>query len=367
MRMFAPAFLFGVISRFFPEWGLAENCPHFLTSNFGLFVFGVLGVLEVVANWDDSVRELISESNIEAYVKPLVAALMSYSICTPEQTQVLAAAVGGVSDALSAASGSVVVELASNAVTSAASAVSSGMDVHAVSNAVGVVAPGPVEAASSAGGLSFSAIVASLFCCGGTFGLCKVRAGIVAAVRELDPDNALNLNTLLTMIEEGSWLAILPVLMVFPFLALLLMVLAAVLGWLLSRPLKKIAESRRAYWDAVGKEGMLKTVRNRAVVIFVVGVFLSAIPVLGYLSTVIALNLLVFGVLSMYEKPSSRIIAKLVMRFVKLTLLLIALFFSSIPFLGIILLLPHVVSYLMRVHNIKCRGCSQSGRILEGN
>ena len=56
MRMFAPTFLFGAICRFLPEYSwcpsqiseLAASCPPFLTGDFGLCVFGVLGVLEII-------------------------------------------------------------------------------------------------------------------------------------------------------------------------------------------------------------------------------------------------------------------------------------------------------------------------------
>ena len=357
MRMFAPTFLFGAICRFLPAYSwcpseisaLAESCPPFLTGNFGLCVFGLLGVLEVVANWEDSVREFISETNIETYVKPLFAILTSYSICSPEQMQVLSAVVDGVPDAMSVACDPAM----TNAVTSAVSTVTSGLDVNTVSNAVGVAVQSSPGTEPSSTGVSFMAIVSSLFCGGGTFGLCKVRAYIVAAVRELDPDNTLHLNTLLTLFEEGSWLAILPVLLVFPIIALLLMVFFAILGWLFSIPLKKIAEKRRAHWDAVGKEGMLKAVRTRALVIFVMGVFLSTIPVMGYLVTVVSLNLFVFGVIALYEKPAYRILLKLVMRFIKLTIFLFAILFSSIPFMGIVLLIPYMVSYMMRVRKLK--------------
>ena len=274
MRMFAPTFLFGAICRFLPAYswcpseisGLAASCPPFLTGNFGLCVFGVLGVLEIIANWDDSIKELISETNIETYAKPLFAALVSYSICTPEQLQVLSAVVEGVPGVVPACD-----PAAANAITSAAQ--------------------GASGTEPSTAGLSFKAVFSALFCGGGTFGLCKVRSYVVSAVRELDPDNSLRLNTLLTLFEEGSWLAILPILLVFPIIALLLLVLFAIIGWLFSIPLKKIAEKRRAHWDAVGKDGMLKVVRIRAAVIFALGVFLSAVPVLGYLVTVVALHI----------------------------------------------------------------------------
>ena len=263
--------------------------------------------------------------------------------------QVLSAVVDGVPDAMSMACN----PATANVVTSAVSAVTSGLDANVVSNAVGVAVQGSSGAAPSSTGLSFAAIAASLFCGGGTFGLCKVRAYIVAAVREIDPDNTLRLNTLLTLFEEGSWLAILPVVMVFPVFALLLMVLFAVFGWVFFMPIKKIAEKRKAHWDALGKDGMLKAVRTRAIAIFALGIFLSAIPVVGYLATVVALNLLVFGVIAMYEKPAYRIFAKIAMRFIKLTLFLVAVVFSSIPFLGILLLLPYLVSFVMRTRKIE--------------
>ena len=141
--------------------------------------------------------------------------------------------------------------------------------------------------------------------------------------------------------------------MVFPLVALMLMAVFAFFGWLLSLPIKKIAEKRRAHWDSVGKEGMLKAVKNRAVVIFAIGAFLSAIPVFGYIATVVALNLFVFGVIALYEKPACRILAKVAMRFIKLTLLLLAIALSSIPFMGIMLLLPYMVSFAMRVRKVK--------------
>ena len=356
MRMFAPTFLFGAICRFLPAYswcpseisGLAASCPPFLTGNFGLCVFGVLGVLEIIANWDDSIKELISETNIETYAKPLFAALVSYSICTPEQLQVLSAVVEGVPGVVPACD-----PAAANAITSAVSSAVASVDVNAVSNAVVAAAQDASGTEPSSAGLSFKAIFSALFCGGGTFGLCKVRSYVVSAVRELDPDNSLRLNTLLTLFEEGSWLAILPILLVFPIIALLLLVLFAIIGWLFSIPLKKIAEKRRAHWDAVGKDGMLKVVRIRAAVIFALGVFLSAVPVLGYLVTVVALNLLVFGVIALYEKPTYRIFVKLIMRFLKLTLLLISLLFSGIPFMGILLLLPYLISFFIRTNKIK--------------
>ena len=348
MRMFAPTFLFGAICRFMPgcSWcpdgviELAESCPSFLTSNFGLFVFGVLGAMEVIANWDDAIKELISDSNIETYVKPVFATLMTYSILTPEQVQVVTAAFGDITNTVQSAA-SVVID-ATNTVPA---------DVVATATAVTNAVPSAAEAATSDSW--FSVISASLFSCGGTFGLCKLRAGVVAAVRDLDPDNSLHLNTLLTMFEEGLWLAILPIVLIAPLLALVLMALFAVIGWMLSRPLKKLAEKRRQYWDAVGKEGMLKRVRMRAIVIFVIGVLASGIPVIGYLATVIALNLFVFGVLSLYEKRLTRFFVRFIMRFIKLTLLLFAIMFSAIPFMGVLLLLPYAVSYLIRDHKVR--------------
>ena len=374
VRMFAPTFLFGLICRVLPAYSwcpegiseLAANCPPFLTGNFGLAVFGVLGAIEIAANWEDSLRELISESNIETYAKPVFAAIVSYSICTPEQMQVLSAAIDGVPQAMSAACDPAVTEAA----TSLVSAVTFGLDAGCVTNAVDAVVQGApvldagcvtnaagavaqaVSAQPAADGLSFSAILSAIFCGGGTFGFCKVRAWIVSSIRELDPDNSLHLNTFLSLFEEGSWLAILPVVLVFPVLALLLMAAAAVLGWMLSIPLKKLAAKRRSHWDAVGKAGMLKAVRIRAAVIFGVGVLISWIPVLGYIATVVALNLFVFGVLALYEKPARRIPVKLVMRFMKLTVFLVSLLFSGIPFMGIVLLVPYLISYLIRDRKI---------------
>ena len=364
MRMFAPTFLFGLACRLLPRYSwcpdeiaqLAANCPSFLTGDFGLCVLGLFGALEIAANWDDTARDLISESNVETYLKPLFVALVSYSICTPEQVQVLSAVVDGPTVVVPAACDSAAVGLMTNAVASVASAVTAaiaGMDVGVVTNAVGTAAQESVETVPAASDSSFWSVLSSLFCCGVTFCLCKIRAGIVAGVRELDPDNSLRLGSLLTLFEEGSWLAILSVLLVFPLVALLLMVTLAVLGFLLSRPLRALARKRRTYWESKGREDMLKEIRLRAIAIFGAGVFLSVVPFFGYLVTVIALNIFVFSVLSLYERSSSRLFVKLAMRFLKLTIALLALVFSGIPFLGIVFLVPYAISYVMRVNRIK--------------
>ena len=73
----------------------------------------------------------------------------------------------------------------------------------------------------------------------------------------------------------------------------------------------------------------------------------------GYLVTVVALNLLVFSVIAMYEKPFYRILVRIVMRFIKLTLFLVAVVFSSIPFMGILLLSPYLLSFVMRTRRIE--------------
>ena len=162
VRMFAPTFLFGAICRFLPAYSwcpegiskLAESCPPFLMGDFGLCVFGVLGILEVAANWEDSIKELISETNIETYAKPLFAVLASYSICSPEQMQVLSAAIDGVPDAMQMACD----PATANAVTAMVSSVASGADALAVSNAVGAAVQGVTGSAPSTTGLPFAAI-----------------------------------------------------------------------------------------------------------------------------------------------------------------------------------------------------------------
>ena len=371
VRMFAPAFIFGLICRVMPgyDWcpqgiiDLAAGCPSFLTGDFGLCVFGVLGILEVVANWDDTVREIISEANFEKYVKPVFATIVTYSLCTPEQLEVLSAAVNGLPDVAATAGDPVTttpaatatVAAAANTVTTAVHAVVQAIDPQVVTNAVETAAAqaaAPAPAVHGTGS-TFMALVSSIFCGGGTYWLCKIRSGVIASVRELDPENSLHLNGLLTLAEEGSWLAILPIAVLFPILALFLMVVFAALGYLLSRPLKALAQKRKAHWDSLGRERTVKALNIRATVIFVLGALLSFFPVFGYLAAVIALNLFVFGVIALYEKSSTRIIAKILLRFMKLTLFLIALLFSSIPFLGIVLLLPYLASYLIRIAKLK--------------
>ena len=55
----------------------------------------------------------------------------------------------------------------------------------------------------------------------------------------------------------------------------------------------------------------------------------------------------------MYEMPAYRILVRVIMRFIKLTLLLVALVFSGIPFMGVLLLLPYMISVLIRTNKIQ--------------
>ena len=77
-----------------------------------------------------------------------------------------------------------------------------------------------------------------------------------------------------------------------------------------------------------------------------VGVVLSAVPVLGFLVSVAVMNLMAIQVLRSYESRLGRIVGRMLFRVVKWTLIILAIVVSAVPFAGIVFLVPYLLYYL---------------------
>ena len=59
-------------------------------------------------------------------------------------------------------------------------------------------------------------------------------------------------------------------------------------------------------------------------------------------------NFAVLGVLRRYDSLSGRFLVNFVVRVVKWTVLIFAIIFSGIPFVGSLFIIPYVISYWMK-------------------
>ena len=190
-RSFLPTFLLLAIVRFTRDLegcpqailDAAAHVPEPMLSNGIITLFFFLAVAELVANWSETMRQLLEDSDFDRYFKPFYAFVFAIVAGTP-----LAEALP-VQEAASAAAS------AGPAVTSTVSAVSAAATdaVSAAANAV-PAPPAPEE------GLPWLAWIWDFIMAGaasfGTAMLCKFRAQVSSAIRSIDPDNSFRLHTL---------------------------------------------------------------------------------------------------------------------------------------------------------------------------
>lgn len=398
-RSFLPTFLLLVLARLAPS---LEGCPQTLLdvaacvpevmlSDGVLVLFGVLAVTELVANWNDTVRQILEDSDFDLYFKPFYAFVF--------------AIVAGVSaDAAAVPSQAAV----SSAVSSAA------------------VPPAPEE------GLPWLAWVWSVVASGaagfGTWALCAFRSKVASSLRSIDPDNTLHLHTLAKFAEEMTWVSVLLVALLVPMLAAVLVVVLMVAGVVyrmifaalergcshrcgscgspvhnsavvcpdcrMAQPLpyRRVGPFALASSASVDPENVSDVVRHhrrlllahrcpicalplrdgfvcdrcgsrvweqgvtrhdlvgrldgRVIAATLAGVLLSAVPVLGFLIMAVTMNIMAIGVLRSYESCLGRIAGKMFFKVVKWTLVICAVVLSSVPFVGIVLVAPYLAYYL---------------------
>ena len=430
-RSFLPTFLLLAIVRFTRDLegcpqailDAAAHVPEPMLSNGIITLFFLLAVAELVANWSETMRQLLEDSDFDRYFKPFYAFVFAIVAGTP-----LAEAIP-VQEAASAAAsaGSAVtsaVSVASAAVTDVVSAAATDA-VSAAANAVSAP-PAPEE------GLPWLAWIWDFIMAGaasfGTAMLCKFRAQVSSAIRSIDPDNSFHLHTLAKFAEETTWVSVLFVALLLPMLAAVIVVFIMLAGAgfrsllkgvekqnshkcadcgemvhnsavvcpgcrkeqplpyrrvglfalaasssvnsadaadvlrhhrrllsahrcpLCASPLKdgfvcdrcgaKVWEQGLTRRDLIGRLDTLVIGATLA------GVFLSAVPIVGFVVAVFMLNLMAIGVIQLYEDRFGRIVSRFIFKVVKWTLLLLAIVLSFLPFVGILLLVPYVVRYM---------------------
>lgn len=400
-RSFLPTFLLLAVARFAPGFegcpqailDVAAHVPEVMLGNGVLALFGVLAAAELVANWNDDVRQILEDSDFDLYFKPFYAFVFAIVAGAPSETSAAAA------------------QAAETAASAAATA---------------PPPPAPEE------GLPWLAWVWNIVAAGaagfGTWALCAFRARVAAALRSVDPDNTLRLHTLAKLAEETTWVSVLLVALLVPVLAAVLVALLmaagagfrAILAALERRcshlcaecgarvhnsaavcpgcrkeqplPYRRVgpfglasstsvdtgdsadvARHRRRLLSAhrcplcasplrdgsvcgkcgakvweqgVTRRDLVGSLDGRVIAATVAGVALSAVPVLGFLVAAALMNVTAIGVLRPYESRMGRIVGRFFFKVVKWSLLVVAIVFSAVPFAGALFLVPYLVHYL---------------------
>ena len=422
-RSFLPTFLLLAIVRFTRDLegcpqailDAAAHVPEPMLSDGIITLFFFLAVAELAANWSETMRQLLEDSDFDRYFKPFYAFVFAIVAGTP-----LAEALP-VQEAASAAAS------AGPAVTSTVSAVSAAATeaVSAAANAV-PAPPAPEE------GLPWLAWIWDFIMAGaasfGTAMLCRFRAQVSSAIRSIDPDNSFHLHTLAKFAEETTWVSVLFVALLLPMLAAV-MVVVIMLAGAGFRSFLRVVEKESSHkcadcgevvhnsavvcpgcrkeqplpyrrvgffalassssvnsadaadvlrhhrrllsahrcplcaspledgfvcgrcgakvWEqGLTRRDLIGRLDTHVIGATLAGVFLSAVPIVGFVVAVFALNLMAIGVIQLYEDRFGRIVSRFIFKVVKWTLLLLAIVLSFLPFMGILLLVPYVVRYM---------------------
>ena len=408
MRNFLPTFVFLLVCRVFGESGfapaalvqLSQAVPPILLDTPALTLFACLSALELAANWNPAVRDLLSDQNWDQYVKPFYTLVAGLVIGAPAAEQIVAVA---------------------------------SPEVVATSpETVAAAAPAVVETAHKTVGASSWSVDAVFSCLGaaGTWLLCQVRGKIAAVVDAVDPDNAFGLQSFRRFTEESAWVLFLVLVLMVPLLALFVVLATAGIAHWSARALERLENSRGhacpscgaqvhgsalrcpgcqadqprpyrtvAFMGIAGRDGvdendpgavrrhhealvaqhrcplcaspltgnadtcdrcgaavweqgmtraqLVHRLDVRFAVLFGCGCLASAVPVIGFVLTALLINCSVLGILRAYDGRLGRFLGRLLFKVVKWSVLIVAVVFSSVPFAGVLLLLPYGCVYGM--------------------
>ena len=381
IRNFMPVFFFALGKRLSLEWAgcpeplrtLFERAPDWLSCDFTLVVLAALAIWELLANWNDSARELLDETKWDIYIKPIIAFLASYVLLAPHQSAVFDfVANSGTLETLSPLppSGAEMTQ-----------------EIVVTTNAV-IRTKVPV-AVQHSGLVGFSSIILSFFAAGITYVLSFIRLKTAAFLRGIDPDNSLKLHTLAAFVEETTWVALAICAIAFPLLVAFIFAMSLlfeevfrhcanrIVEWLLlpprnlSDPAVALAyrkrlirfhrcpycrtplgkdhfckESKKEPWeDSFSCDDFVHILDVRCAIIMGFAIVLSILPVAGYIFGSLALSLAVIAPLRQYTHRGNRFLASCLFRIFKIVTILFALALSIIPFSGVFLLIPKLFSY----------------------
>ena len=381
VRNFIPAFVFALAKRLSEGWSncpeslrtLFARTPEWLSNDIVLVVLGILAVWELVANWNDTARQLLDETKFDKYWKPIFAFLVTYTLVTPGQ----ASALEMIADP--------------RLIDTTLSPPPNSWDI--LGRAVPAMPSIPMLAAIPVvSGLSFfPAVAISSLSAVITYVLASIRCELASFLRSIDADNTFRLHTLAALLEESSWIALALVAIFLPLLSLLLLgviillerlfrhLATRIINWFLreppdlSKPEVALAYRKRLVyfhrcpecrmplgndhlcpdchkepWSAdYPRKSFIRALDIRCGVILLISAVLSSMPFVGYIFGSIGLSFAVLRPMRRYSGLGGRILSSFVMQFFRILLVLVFLCLSSQPFLGILLLVPKVVSYVM--------------------
>ena len=389
IRMFTPMFLYMVLIRYGGQVeclaaGVAKlqsMTPAWMNNDVIFVIFGVLAVLEIAANWNSTLRELLSSTKFDECVKVLFSALISFGFLNVHEAKSL-------------------------------------HDVQLFMPNVQMAVVLPLALAVAA-------------CCGAlTAFLVHLRAVIANFIHLIDPDNDFHLQTMFVGAEESLALFILMLVVLVPLLAFIITLIVIAAGKILQMMLTKLEESTNHLCPVCGKsisclaekcpecgaaqtevyavglfglpgknlvdlndaeqlrihrrkmllmhrcphcathlhystcdkchavlwkEGEAQEIvgilDRRVTVIGLVGLLVNGIPIIGFPSFLIAFNALVMAPLRAFLNPLPGCMGKLLFTFLKVLFMLIVVLVSSIiPFAGLLMYVPYGIYYL---HNRK--------------
>ncbi len=382
VRNFIPVFVFALGKRLAPTWAgcpsalqdLFARAPDWLSSDFALVVLGILAVIELLANWNDTAREVMDEANWDKYAKPIFAFLVTYSLVSADQAATLDFVLHPIAEE-AGSSPAAALPVVTNSVAVAASTASVAQSSTAVSGGTGLPA--------------FLSAIVAFFAAAFTLVLAKVRGNVASFLRGIDPDNSLKLHTIAALAEETTWVALAVCAIFLPILALLFLALSLLfeqalkafssrlVEWLLREPRNlddpavRLAYRRRliryhrcpdchvalgkdhlcgtcgknVWTEAFSRRDFVREQDRRCVIILCFSLLLSALPILGYAFGSAALSLAVISPIRRFLGKGDNLVGSCLFRFVRILFVLVALFVSVIPFIGIVLLLPKVILY----------------------
>ena len=389
IRMFTPVFLYMVLIRYGGQVeclaaGVAKlqaMTPAWMNNDLLFAVFGVLAVLEIAANWNGTLRELLTSTKFDECVKVVFSALISFGFLNMEEAKSL-------------------------------------QEVQVFMPDVQLAAALPL------------ALVGAAFCGALTAFLVQLRSVVANFIHLIDPDNDFHLQTMFVGAEESLALFILTMAILLPILAFIITLIVIAAGKIVQVTLKKLEESTNHLCPACGKsisslaekcpecgaaqkevyavglfglpgkelidqndaeqlhihhqkmllmhrcphcathlhystcdnchaelwkEGeareIVQTLDRRVIVIALVGLLVNGIPIIGFPCFLISFNTLVMSRLRAFLNPLPGCMGKLLFTFLKVLFMLIVVLVSSIiPFAGLLMYVPYGIYYL---HNRK--------------
>lgn len=385
IRMFTPVFIYMLLIRYGGQVEclaagvakLQEMTPAWMNNDIIFVVFGVLAVLEIAANWNNTLRELLTSTKFDECVKVVFSVLISFGFLNIQEAKSL-------------------------------------QEVQLFMPEMQLAAALPLALVGAA-------------CCGAlTAFLVQLRAVVASFIHIIDPDNDFHLQTMFVGAEESLALFLLMMVILLPILAFLITLVIIAAGKLFQITMKKLEERTNHLCPACGKsisslaekcpecgaaqsevctvgvfglpgkklvdlndaeqlhthrqkmllmhrcpqcathlhysscdkchtelwkkgesKEIVRTLDRRVSVIALVGILINGIPIIGFPCFLISFNALVMSPLRAFLNPLPGCMGKLLFTFLKVLFMLIVVLVSSlIPFAGLLMYIPYGIYYL---------------------